>query len=90
MVKKFMDKRKAGYVEMEEKTKANLAASEQTKAEYETKLQEAKQEAEEGWECGGEEGVTEGGGFPLDGDEGGGAGPMKKHKNYCNIIFFFY
>ena len=46
-VKKFMDKRKAGYLEMEEKTKANLAVSEQTKAEYETKLQEAKAEAEE-------------------------------------------
>ena len=46
-VKNFMDKRKAGYLEMEEKTKANLEASEQTKAEYETKLQEAKAEAEE-------------------------------------------
>lgn len=46
-VKNFMDKRKAGYLEMEEKTKANLDASEQTKAEYETKLQEAKLEAEE-------------------------------------------
>ena len=46
-VKKFMDKRKAGYVEMEEKTKSNLDASEQKKAEYEAKLQEAHQEAED-------------------------------------------
>ena len=45
-VKNFMDKRKAGYEEMDEKAKTNLAESEKVKAEYEAKLAEAESEAE--------------------------------------------
>lgn len=44
-VKNFMDKRKAGYDEMDEKAKANLADSEKAKEEYETKLAEAEKSA---------------------------------------------
>ena len=46
-VKNFMDKRKAGFEEMEEKTKANLEESEKTKAEYEARLKDAEKEADD-------------------------------------------
>lgn len=46
-VKNFMDKRKAGYEEINENAKTNLAESEKIKAEYEAKLAEAESEAEE-------------------------------------------
>ncbi len=44
-VKNFIDKRKAGYEEIDNNTKANLEESNALKEEYEKKLQEAGSEA---------------------------------------------